>query len=169
MKIAIVYESVTGNTAQLAEALRFHFRSQDVVLTTPDKADVSLQDVIFVGSWTDKGDCAAETATFLEKLEGKKLFLFGTCGYGGTSEYFETIYRRVAAHVKAGNQILGHYYCQGRMPVEVVRRYEAMLEANPGSERWVSCIENYNRALAHPNGDDLAALRLAAQQALETL
>ena len=166
MKIAIVFESVTGNTAQLAEALRFHFRGQDTVLIQSADADVLDQDVVFAGSWTDKGDCSPAMAALLEKLEKKKLFLFGTCGYGGSQEYFDTIYRRFASHVKPDNKILGSFFCQGRMPVTVLRRYEAMLEANPNNARWESCIENYNEALAHPNACDLASLCAAADQAL---
>lgn len=168
MKIAIVYESVTGNTAQMAEALRFHFRRRNPVLCAAEE-DLSEQDILFVGSWTDKGDCSRAIAELLSRVEGKKLFLFGTCGYGGSQEYFETISRRFAAHVKPGNQILGSYFCQGRMPVTVARRYETMLEANPNNPRWESCMENYNHALAHPNEEDLAALCAAADKALEGL
>lgn len=167
MKIAIVFESVTGNTAQLAEALNFHFRGHEVVLCkTGESPDA---DVIFVGSWTDKGDCTDGIAAFLKKLENKKLFLFGTCGFGGSAEYFDTVSRRFAAHVSPSNEILGSYICQGRMPVAVVRRYEAMLAANPGNVRWEACIENYNQALAHPNKDDLNALCAAADAALKDL
>lgn len=169
MKIAIVYESVTGNTEQLAEALRFHFRSQDTILMQCTDADVSDRDVVFVGGWTDKGDCPTATAQLLEKLEGKKVFLFGTCGYGGGTEYFNTIYRRFSSHVKPGNLVLGGFFCQGRMPVSVVRRYENMLDANPGSARWASCIETYKQALSHPDAGDLNALCAAADMALTGL
>lgn len=169
MKITIVCESVTGNTAQLAEALKFHLRRHEVTLLTQAPGAATEQDVLFAGCWTDKGDCTPAMAAFLEKLEHQNVFLFGTCGYGGSEEYFDTVYRRFAAHVKASNTILGHYICQGRMPVTVVQRYEAMLEANPGSERWMACIANYNQALAHPNEADLAALKGAADQALAQL
>ena len=41
-----------------------------------------------------KGDCAAATAEFLAKLHKKNVFLFGTCGFGGSDAYYETVYRR---------------------------------------------------------------------------
>lgn len=44
----------------------------------PDDAEC-----IFVGFWTDKGTCDDNITAFLNKLENKKVFLFGTAGFGG--------------------------------------------------------------------------------------
>ena len=166
MKIAIYYDSVTGNTEQLAEALRFHLRGENAFLIQENVDALADCDVVFAGSWTDKGDCSEPAARFLEKLEGKNVFLFGTCGYGCSQDYFDTVLRRFSGHLQPGNRLIGSFLCQGRMPVTVVRRYEAMLEANPDSSRWEACIANYNQALSHPNADDLHMLCDAADQAL---
>lgn len=166
-RITIVCESLTGNTAMLAEALRSHLQLSDGNVSAPDCAEIDSSDIFFVGSWTDKGDCAGNTAAFLEKLENKKVFLFGTCGFGRSEAYYDTVYRRFADHLRSGNQILGHYFCQGKMPESVLRRYEAMKAANPECSRWDECIENFNQALSHPNGNDLQGLCDAADAALE--
>ena len=168
-RITIVCESLTGNTAMLAEALRAHLQMSDVCVLAPDCAEMDSSDVFFVGSWTDKGDCAGKTVAFLEKLENKKVFLFGTCGFGGSEAYYDTVYRRFADHLRSDNQIVGHYFCQGKMPEAVLRRYEAMKAANPDCSRWDECIENYNQALSHPDGNDLQALCDAADAALESI
>ena len=168
-QIAIVCESLTGNTAMLAEALRTHLQAESATVTAPALADSDSSDVFFVGSWTDKGDCAANTAAFLEKLEHKKVFLFGTCGFGRTEAYYDTVYRRFADHLKPNNRIIGHYICQGKMPESVLHRYEAMKGANPECSRWDECIENYNQALCHPNGDDMQRLCDAVDLALENI
>ena len=168
-RITIVCESLTGNTAMLADALRVHLQLGDGEVLTPVCAETDSSDIFFVGSWTDKGDCAANTAAFLEKLENKKVFLFGTCGFGRSDAYYDTVFRRYADHLKSNNQIIGHYICQGKMPESVLRRYEAMKAANPESERWGECIENFNQALSHPNGNDLQGLRDAADAALEMI
>ena len=167
-RFVIVCESLTGNTAMLAEALRAHLQTQNAVITTPVLADADSSDVFFVGSWTDKGDCAANTALFLEKLEHKKVFLFGTCGYGRSDAYYDTVYRRFADHLKSNNQIIGHYFCQGKMPESVVLRYQAMKAANPETSRWDEWIENYNQALSHPNGNDMQELCNAVDTAMES-
>ena len=103
-RITIVCESLTGNTAMLAEALRAHLQMSDGCVLAPDCAEMDSSDVFFVGSWTDKGDCGANTAAFLEKLEHKKVFLFGTCGFGRSDAYYDTVYRRFDfSRQRAGN------------------------------------------------------------------
>lgn len=167
-RIVIVCESLTGNTAMLAEALRSHLQTENIRVLTPAQTDADSFDVFFVGSWTDKGDCTANTAALLEKLHGKDVFLFGTCGFGSSAAYFDTVYHRFADHVSADNRIIGHYICQGKMAESVLHRFEAMKAANPGSsDRWNECIENYNSALLHPNGKDLHELYAAVDQAAE--
>lgn len=168
-RMVIVCESLTGNTAMLAEALRSHLQAENdnIQIQSPTQTDPDSFDIFLVGSWTDKGDCAATTADFLKKLQQKDVFLFGTCGFGSSDAYFDTVYHRFADHVGMDNRIIGHYICQGKMPESVLRRYEAMKVANPECTRWDESIENYNNALQHPNGKDLHELCDAATKALD--
>ena len=55
MKIAIVYASETGNTAQIAQAIREGCQGHEIVAFGPLPRDVGEAELIFVGSWTDKG------------------------------------------------------------------------------------------------------------------
>ena len=48
MKICVLFDSKTGNTRQLAERIRARY--QDLLTDTPADAEV-----VFWGSWTDKG------------------------------------------------------------------------------------------------------------------
>ena len=166
-RYTIVCESLTGNTAMLAEAIRSHLQEAGIEVYTPEQADPDRSDIFFVGSWTDKGDCAAKTAAFLEKLDSKKVFLFGTCGFGRSEAYYDTVYHRFADHIKSTNQIIGHYICQGKMPGAVLQRYQAMKAANPDCSRWDECIENFEQALSHPNRQDLESLCQAVDQAIK--
>ncbi len=50
--------------------------------------------------------------------------------------------------------------CQGKMPQAVRRRYEAMEE----SPRRQIMLDNFDRALSHPNEGDLTALEQAFGQ-----
>ena len=54
--------------------------------------------------------------------------------------------------------------CQGKMSQSVRKRYEGMLEQNPGDERIKGMIENFDRALQHPDEADLKALREAVSK-----
>ena len=116
-------------------------------------------DVIFLGFWTDKGDCSEKIGKYMETLHGRKVFLFGTAGFGGAEAYFAQILSRVSAHLGEGDMIAGSYMCQGRMPEGVRRRYESMLEKDPGDEKIQAMIENFDRALAHPDEKDTERLR----------
>lgn len=48
--------------------------------------------------------------------------------------------------------------CQGRMQENVKKRYEAMLENDPADARIKAMLDNYEKALLHPNSEDLQEL-----------
>ena len=125
MSYAIVYSSRTGNTAQLAQALR-------------------------------------------EALPQEKCSYFGQphaealSGFGGAPAYFDQILGRVKENLAPGVQVVGSYMCQGKMPQVVRDRYEAMED----SPRRTAMLENFDRALSHPDQQDLLALKKAVEPTL---
>lgn len=160
MSYSVVYASRTGNTELLAEEIRKVKGEEDCVYFGAPGENIPEADLIFAGFWTDKGDCSEETARFLEGLHGQKVFLFGTAGFGGQESYFERILERVANHLASDNEVAGTYMCQGKMPESVRSRYEGMLQQNPEDERTKAMLENFSRALGHPDQRDLEQLRL---------
>lgn len=100
MSYAIVYSSKTGNTRLLADAIREVAGDDCIYFGEPSDAALSA-DILYVGFWTDKGTCDSTVADFLKKLDGKKVFLFGTAGFGGSSAYFEQILGRVRTSLPA--------------------------------------------------------------------
>ena len=132
MKIAIVYASETGNTAQIAQAIREGCQGHEIVAFGPLPRDVGKAELIFVGSWTDKGTCAPVVKEFLQGLHGKRVALFGT------------------------------WFCPGRMPPAVRARYETQLKEKPGDARLENMLRAYDQALSHPDGTDLADARAFA-------
>ena len=165
MKCLVVVNSKGGNTRMVANALVDALEkagSEAVFVDDPaavDRASVDTAEVVLAGFWTDKGDCAPEMATFLERLSGKRVFLFGP-------EYFERILGNVQKHLPADAEILGTAMCQGKMGGGVRKRYEAMLAENPGDARIQAMIDNFDAALAHPTEEDVARITAAAQRAL---
>ena len=83
------------------------------------------------------------------------MFLFGTAGFGGAPAYFEQILGRVKENLASGAEVVGTYMCQGKMPQVVRDRYEAMED----SPRRTTMLENFDRALSHPDQGDLAGLK----------
>ena len=127
----------------------------------------SEADVIFVGFWCDKGSCSPAVQHFLQGLVGKRVFLFGTCGFGESDEYFEQILDRVRAYLPADAQYIGGAMCQGKMGMGVKRRYEGMLEKDPENAQARMLIDNWDKAQSHPNKDDVSRIAAAAKEALE--
>ena len=157
MSYAIVYSSPTGNTAMLAQTIREALPpAACCYFGGPDDQALSAER-IYVGFWTDKGTCDEETARFLERLTDQQVFLFGTAGFGGAAAYFDQILGRVKEKLGQGVQVVGTYMCQGKMPPAVRRRYEAMED----SPRRTAMLENFDRALSHPDEEDLQRLRAA--------
>lgn len=124
-------------------------------------------DVIFVGFWCDKGSCSPAVQHFLQGLAGKRVFLFGTCGFGESDEYFAQILDRVRTYLPADAQYIGGAMCQGKMVMGVKRRYEGMLEKDPENAQARMLIDNWNKAQSHPNEDDFSRIAAAAKEALE--
>ena len=157
MSYSIVYSSRTGNTALLAQAIREALPQEECSYFGAPHAEALGADTIYVGFWTDKGTCDEQTAHFLQSLTNQKVFLFGTAGFGGAPAYFEQILGRVKENLASGVQVVGTYMCQGKMPQVVRHRYEAMED----SPRRTMMLENFDRALSHPDQQDLDGLKQA--------
>ena len=160
MSYAIVYSSRTGNTAQLAQAVREALPQEGCSYFGEPHTQALSADTIYVGFWTDKGTCDEQTAHFLQSLTHQKVFLFGTAGFGGAPAYFEQILGRVKANLATDVQVVGTYMCQGKMPQVVRDRYEAMEE----SPRRTAMLANFDQALSHPDRGDLDALKQAVAE-----
>lgn len=128
---------------------------------------LSEADVVFVGFWCDKGSCSPAVQHFLQGLAGKRVFLFGTCGFGESDEYFAQILERVRAYLPVDARFIGGAMCQGKMGMGVKRRYEGMLEKDPENAQARMLIDNWNKAQSHPNEDDVSRIAVAAKEALE--
>lgn len=158
MHIAIVYQSMTGNTRLVAEAIRSALDSDCVIYCGPPQ-DVPQAELYFVGSWTDKGSCCKEIGEFLSGLENKSVAWFGTAGFGGSPDYYDALFSRVSALIPDSNRLLGHFYCQGKMPMSVRDRYVSLLTEHPDDKKLQVSVQNFDQALSHPDEEDLEQAR----------
>lgn len=159
MKIAIVFKSKSGNTQMIAESIRDAVSKEEhaeiVCFGGPEAAACADADLYFIGSWTDKGNCVDEIGEFLKGLRGKKIAYFGTAGFGGEG-YYESLFERAKAAAHESNIFAGHFYCQGKMPMAVRNRYEAMIKENPEDKKLQVSLKNFDEALNHPDEKDKA-------------
>lgn len=159
MTYSIVYSSKTGNTKMLADALHQALPADDCLYFGAPDAQALAAEHIYIGFWTDKGTCDAETAAFLAQLTRQEIFLFGTCGFGGGVAYFEQILARVRDLLPESVQLVGSYLCPGKMPQSVRDRYARIAEEEPAKRSHMQkMIFNFDCALSHPDANDLQAL-----------
>ena len=157
MTCAIICSSKTGNTAKLAQ------RARDV-LGDAIVDSIADADTVLLGSWTDKGGLDPALSDALAALDGKRVFLFGTCGFGGSQAYYDRVLDRFQSALPEGVEVVGRFMCQGQMPPAVRERYVKMAEQDPA--RFEPMIENFDRALGHPDVADLDAFEAALRAAL---
>ena len=163
MKYAIVFSSQTGNTKQLAEVVSSVLPQADLCFFGSPSQEALQAERLFIGFWTDKGKADADTLDFLKQLRGKRVFLFGTAGFGGSAPYFEKILAATRKALDGSNTVIGSFMCQGKMPVSVRQRYEAMKAKPLHIPNLDALIENFDKALSHPDAADLEQLKQAVK------
>lgn len=163
MKYAVIFASKTGNTRSVANVIRETLAEDTCVCFGAWKPCAIEADVLFIGSWTDKGHFDEELQGFYSKLPHKRIALFGTAGFGGSSAYFDAIMERVKAELPKGVNVLGSFMCQGKMPIRIRKRYEQLQKEHPADEKIHAFIDNFDQALVHPNDQDLKEAQAFAE------
>lgn len=95
----------------------------------------------------------------MQSLAGRRIFLFGTAGFGGEERFLQNILENAGKKVPGSNQILGSYMCRGRMSQEVRQHFQGLLQRSPETELIKTMLANYEGSLPHPNAEDLEGLR----------
>ena len=63
----------------------------------------------------------------------------------------------------SSNTVIGSFMCQGKMPMSVRQRYENMKKQPLHLPNLDAMIENFDKALSHPDADDLERLKQAVR------
>ena len=161
---SIVFSSSTGNTKKLADAVYEILPKDKCDYFGENDSKIPPSDLLYIGFWTDKGSADTKTLELLAKLKNKKIFLFGTAGFGGSDVYFEKILGQVKQSIDSSNAVIGEYMCQGKMPQSVRERYVKMQARPLPIPNLDSLIENFDRAATHPDAEDLHRLAAAVKQ-----
>ncbi len=158
-RYSILFSSSTGNTKLLAEAIRETLPAECCDYFGACSANEPESNTVYVGFWTNKGIADDNALQLLKMLRNKKIFLFGTAGFGGSEAYFEGILDKTKKAIDASNTVVGEYMCQGKMPQSVRERYIKMKEQPNHMPNIDVMIKNFDKALSHPDEDDLNALK----------
>lgn len=158
----VVYSSRTGNTQKIATRIFAAIPGDSKDMQKIGEYRGKDAELFFVGFWTDKGNCCEQAAELLQSLHGKQVALFGTCGMGTEEPYYDKIREEAKKWLPDDNVYLGTFMCQGKMPMQVRNRYEAMLLQGEKPGWMQAMIRNFDEALLHPDRiDELAAEKFA--------
>lgn len=169
MNTRVLYKSRTGNTEKLAKAIFEAIPGkQKDIQRLEGQTDYDMGDVYFVGFWTDRGSASVEVLDYLGSLQGKRIALFGTCGMGGSLEYYKKIEESIRVFIEDDNEYMGAFLCQGKMPMAVRDRYVKM--KTPETEKQVNAmIHNFDRAMLHPDEEDLKNAKVFVREIFERI
>lgn len=164
MEYLVVYASKTGNTEKIASEI-FNVlpgKSKDVQKIEELNGEA---DTYFVGFWNNRGICSEEIINLLSDLHGKRVALFGTCGMGGSKEYFNRVANQVEAFVSDDCEYLGAFMCAGKMPPHIIEKYRQM-QVIKDTPQVRMVIQEYNKGLLHPNEEDFRNVREFTRQVI---
>ena len=91
----------------------------------------------------------------MQNIKNAKVAYFGTAGFGGSEEYYEKLFERIKTNIYDSNKILGKFFCQGKMPMQIRDRYVDLIKEHPDDKRLKVCVENFDKALTHPDKKDI--------------
>ncbi len=162
MRYAIIYDSQTGNTAQIAQAIRDALPAEDCLAyatTSEALTDVNKYaeaDLIFYGFWTERLSCSELSQLVLKKLPATKIALFATAGFDEGPGYNQKIMDNALQHLPRGSKLLGTLTCIGKMPPSMMEEYIKLLQDPATNEEAEYMIDNYEKVKNRPNESDIA-------------
>lgn len=147
-----VFNALPGTAKELCDFKDFHYDKE--------------AKLYFIGFWTNRGSCDISVLNLLSSLHGKKVALFGTCGMGNTPAYFHAVAGNVAAFIPEDCEFMGSFLCLGRMPAQILSKYEMLKKENPAECASIQqLIRTFNEASSHPDENDL----IGAQNFVDTI
>ncbi|MCR5294264.1 MAG: flavodoxin family protein [Lachnospiraceae bacterium] len=162
MKYSMFYQSPGGNTKLLADTFEAYLKEAGAEKV--EKAEDA--DLVFVGFWTEQGDANKGVREYMRTLRDRKVFLFGTAGFGDSQTYFDGILEKAEDSLTDSNEIVGRFMCQGKMPEAFRDKYEAdKKEIAYQGPHYDLMITNFDKALSHPDETDLENAKKAAAAA----
>lgn len=150
----LVYSSITGNTRMVAGAVLKALPPDTVFLPVQEALPPEDFDLVVIGFWAHQGSPDPMAARYMERVRGRDAAFFGTMAAYPDSEHARLLAARSEA-LLAGNRILGHFFCQGKLKPERLARLLSGEETNARhpmtEERRARLLE----AARHPDARDL--------------
>lgn len=155
MKYAVLYQSNTGNTKKIAEAILDEINAEEKVLVDIyDMTHLPKADVYFVGFAVCDHSCSLSVMEALDSLEDSKVALFATCGFYPVEKYKDIIEKNMQVWINEDAEYLGIYLCQGR-----VQHSQQVKFINGTSYAKDIIHEMFDKGESHPDEEDILSAK----------
>lgn len=168
MKIAVFCDSVTGNTNKLAKCICNACKDHDVYFFKDFDLEMVDADIVFLGSFVKDMEPSEKFRKVFRLIIDKNVFIFGTCSFDNGPDYYDRIYKNFLKYVPASNNVLGYFFCNGKLPYSYRVKYEARLKRNPDDILARKKLQHFDSILKHPDMYDFKDLELKVKMILES-
>lgn len=169
MKTLVVYSTLTGNTKKVAEGIFSALPEGAECRDVKEAPSPDGYDLILPGFWVDKGRADKAMLDYFEKIKNKKTAFFFTLGAYPDSEHADEVAADTQKRLEDnGNQVLGHYRCQGKVDPALLERMKTMLPPDhPHVQMTPERKARLEEAAKHPDDGDVARARDFAGELLK--
>ncbi|MCD8189835.1 MAG: flavodoxin family protein [Clostridiales bacterium] len=165
MEFLVLYSSRTGNTEKVAEAIFDTLPGRSKLIEPVEDYDgTENPGLVFLGFPVNRGSCPMDVADALEKLEGRRLALFATCGMGDEA-YQQRIRHNIDVWMPDDYIDLGFFCCQGAIAPAFLK--ELREQGASVSPQMAEAMEAQQKnSIGHPDAADLDRARQFAKEVL---
>lgn len=154
MKKLIAYSTLTGNTKKVAEACFGICDEKWEIKDINEEINLDNYEHVVLGFWVDKGTADKKSLEFIEKIQNKKVSLFGTLGAYPDSDHSRESMENVKKVVSTNNnQVNGTFMCQGAVDPKLINWMKSLPAEHPHSPN-PERIKRWEIASQHPNEED---------------
>ena len=172
MNIAIIYSSITGNTAKLANSIADQLKkdNHNVFLLSSlndfniKNFDFSEIDLCLIGFWVRKGYLDDYSSDAIKYINNKNIAFFGTaCAYNDSIHVINCQLKIAQETSMSSNKYLGIFMCQGGVPIS---RTEKRMLIKEGEPHYLDTdgVKRHLEASKHPDSDDLEHANIWAKR-----
>jgi flavodoxin len=150
MQCAVLYDSETGNTKQVAERIYEAIDTADKeLIDLKEEAQIPQADLYFVGFPIHQKNCGMRIVDALEEISCGKFALFATCGMNSTEKYKQKLEDSLSIWLPDQAEYMGMFLCQGKTTAE---QKNIFCNSNPEYRDKIAGM--LQEGDSHPNEED---------------
>lgn len=151
MKYAVIYQSKSGNTREIAEEIFNSLSTDEKEIQDIDcEEEIPQADIYLIGFGIRNQMCSMDIINCFDQITGGRFAIFATCGYVATEQYKASLEKRLDVWMPEDADYLGMFLCQGNVSNEGQKN---MLDQMPEEAERMEQLFAYGKT--HPDSADL--------------